>query len=278
MSALDDARLADVIEAEAWAALFAVMPPPMRAHAGARVERVRGAALLVAPGIPTPYFNRAIGLGLEGDVTEDDVAAIADAFARAGSKASNIHLAPYARSRSGGVDEVRGWLRARGYAPMSARPRWAKFLRGAEAPPAFACSLEVRKATPADAEPLAKALVAAHDMPPPMAAWTAAMVGAPHVTMFALTDAGAIVGGGLLYARGEHAWLGLGGTLASHRGRGGQKAIMAKRIAHAAELGATSIATETGEPVGDEPNPSFENMRKAGFRIVAARENWVRAS
>ena len=60
----------------------------------------------------------------------------------------------------------------------------------------------------------------------------------------------------------------------SHRRRGGQGALMARRIADALAAGCRHITTETGEPVGDEPNPSLDNMFRCGFVTVASRLNF----
>jgi hypothetical protein len=49
---------------------------------------------------------------------------------------------------------------------------------------------------------------------------------------------------------------------------------MAARIRPAIEAGCTAIVTETGEPVGDEPNPSLANMLRCGFVRVASRLNY----
>ena len=39
--------------------------------------------------------------------------------------------------------------------------------------------------------------------------------------------------------------------------------------------GARHLVTETGEPMGDEPNPSLANMNRCGFVTVASRLNFV---
>jgi hypothetical protein len=49
---------------------------------------------------------------------------------------------------------------------------------------------------------------------------------------------------------------------------------MTLRIADAIAAGGKYIVTETGEPVGDEPNPSLSNMQRCGFRQIASRLNF----
>ncbi|HET9931636.1 MAG TPA: GNAT family N-acetyltransferase [Polyangiaceae bacterium] len=268
----DFGRIADQIEADAWTALFDAMPSPMKSALGARVERIGGVTVLLAPGIPLSYFNRAIGLGMSSEVQEEDVGSLAELFEHAGCPASNIHLAPYARAHG----DIRGWLAAAGYALLPTRPTWGKFLRGPEACPVIQTELEVEPAEARDAAAVAAVLCDAHGMPPSIAPWTAALVASPRLRTYRVLDGDAVVGGALLYSSGNRAWLGLGGVLPSHRRRGAQKALMRRRIVDAARLGAEHLATETGEPLGEERNPSFSNMLAMGFRKVMSRENWTR--
>jgi len=262
---------ADEIEAMAWGALFDAMPAPMRAHTGARVEYVHDATLLLTPGIPIAFFNRAMGLGSREPVTAAAIGSVVDAFKTAGVKSFMVH--------SDHTTQCKGVLSrmfdSAGLVPFAARPAWSKFLRDGQPAPNAETSLSLREATSEDASALASALVAAHDLPKEMEAWIRAMVGHPHLRCYALADGPHIVGGGVLFVKDTCAWLGLGGTLVSHRRRGGQKAVMARRIADAIALGARDIATETGEPRGEEPNPSWSNMHKSGFQIVSSRKNWV---
>ena len=263
--------VADAIEAEAWEDLYAAMPEPMRSELGLEARRVGDARVLLAPKIPSAMFNRAIGFGAEQTPTEKDLDALIDVFARAGAPFF-IHVHDRTRDRS----RVEQWLSARGLVLFS-RPCWQKFLRRATPPPEVATSLVVREIGRAEAEPLARILVDAHKMPPPMLPWLAALVGRERWRSYGVFDGAAIVGGGMTYLRGDRAWLGMGGTAASHRGRGAQKAVMARRVADAIAAGATIIATETGEPVGDESNPSYRNMLWCGFERAGLRANWTRA-
>jgi len=60
--------------------------------------------------------------------------------------------------------------------------------------------------------------------------------------------------------------------LEPHRRRGGQRALMARRVKDATRTGVRWIGTETGEPT-DEVNPSLLNMQHCGFECVALRRN-----
>jgi hypothetical protein len=117
-------------------------------------------------------------------------------------------------------------------------------------------------------------LVAAYEMPAIFQPLFEALVGRPRWHAIAGFDGNQIACGGFLYRGRDFAWLGVGGTLAGFRGRGGQGAVMEMRIRLAQEHGIRDIVTETGEPIGDERNPSLGNMRRFGFEHVCSRLNY----
>jgi hypothetical protein len=51
--------------------------------------------------------------------------------------------------------------------------------------------------------------------------------------------------------------------------------MLAARINAAAAEGCTVLATETGESVAGEANPSLNNIRRAGFVQVCSRLNYA---
>jgi hypothetical protein len=107
----------------------------------------------------------------------------------------------------------------------------------------------------------------------------------PHAAAAIADDAEALAFAGLYAAAPQplQTRLGLridqvadaGAVRTSHRRRGGQGALMARRIADAVAAGARYLVTETGEPMADEPNPSLANMKRCGFVTVASRLNFV---
>jgi len=71
------------------------------------------------------------------------------------------------------------------------------------------------------------------------------------------------------------AWLDWAATLPEYRRRRSRQLIMAQRIADARRLGCRSLATCTGEALPGEPQYSYRNIMRAGFRKSHTRENWV---
>lgn len=262
-------RTLDAIEADAYADMLAAAPPPVAAGMGLAVRRVAGATLLLASRAPVSLFNRVIGLGNDAPATEADLDTVLAVYRDAGAMSPWVHVGPASEPLA-----LRGWLGARGFAPP-ARKSWAKVVRGTEAPPEFATDLTTRELDGGHASALASVLAAAHGMPPPIVPWVAAMVGRPGWRAYGAFDGDTLAGGGFLWTSGERAWLGMAGTLEAHRRRGGQKAVMVARIRDAIAMGCTVITTETGEPVGDELNPSLTNMLRCGFRLAASRDNYA---
>lgn len=261
------AALADDIEARAFEDLFAAAPAPLAARLGLGVERHRGATLLLARGFPTSMFNRVIGAGVHEPACEVDVDHWIERFAAAGGRPWWVHVSPFADP-----PELSGWLERRGFA-APARRSWAKVWRDASPPPSIATDLRIAPMTAAALPGAARCIAEAFGMPPFMAEWIAALHGRPGWRLYSVDDGERPVGGGALYVERRMAWLGIAGVQASHRRRGAQGALMARRIADAAAAGCEHVISETGEPIDGEPNPSLANMWRNGFRRVASRLN-----
>jgi GNAT superfamily N-acetyltransferase len=266
--AVRESWLVDEAEAAAFRDMCRAAPAGFRQTTGLHSVDVCGASLLLAPGIPTPMFNRAIGLGVFRPSSEADLDEVIGRFRAAGSRAFWIHVNPAARPTA-----IGSWLLDRDF-KLAGRRAWAKMLFDEPTAPAASTSLEVREIDAADAGGLADVLVSAFAMPQSFAPWFAALVGRPGWDAVAGFAGDRVVCGGFLYRERDFAWLGIGGTLPEFRGRGGHRAVLAHRVQIALDSGVRSIVTETGEPLGDESNPSLANITRCGFRRVCSRLNY----
>lgn len=263
------AALADEAEALAFADLYAAVPASLRARLGVRVELVAGATALLVPGVPSPMFNRVLGLGLRQPADVADVHALIDIYRTARSPHWWLHWNPYAAPAG-----MLSRFAEIGFT-QPARRSWAKVLRDSAPAPRIVTDLSIAPAAHAQAARAVEVIVQAFEMPAFMGEWLLGLHGRPQWRLYAATDGADVVGGAFLFTSGEVGWLGMGSVQASHRRRGGQGALMARRIADAIEVGARYLVTETGEPVADEPNPSLANMKRCGFRTVASRLNFA---
>ncbi|MEQ1440776.1 GNAT family N-acetyltransferase [Fontimonas sp. SYSU GA230001] len=256
---------ADTIEAAACADLYAAGADVP----GTSAQTIGGATVLIAPSIPVSHFNRVIGLGVDQAATEADLDAIEAAFRASGVNSWWVHRSPLAQPAA-----LEEWLRQRRYA-LPPRRAWAKLVRDPVPAAPAPTALAVRAATPADAQAIGVIACSAYDMPAALAPWFASLAGRSGWQLFVACDGPAPVATGALFVRDGIGWLGIGATLADCRGRGAQSALLAARIDAARAAGCRLIVTETGEPVGDEANPSLANIRRAGFVQVCSRLNYA---
>ena len=255
------ARLVELGEAEAYADMFKAAPREL----DMRVERIGGAVALVARGVPVVLFNRVIGLGILEPVTPDALTDIHGLYQ--GLPAYAVQIGPESRPVS-----LSGWLESRDILP---RDNWAKVYRPATNEIDVPTDLRVEKLSIEHFRAFAQVATAAFGMPPAIAPWLEAIAERPNWHTYGAFDGDGLVATGTMFTRGHTAWLGIGGTLPTHRKRGAQGAIMARRIRDAAALGCNWVITETDEDTPERPNPSFHNMTRTGFRLAYQRRNFV---
>jgi hypothetical protein len=261
------AAMADRAETLAFADFFEAAPETVKTQLGLRVEHVADATLLIAPGTPITLFNRALGLGLQREADTRHVDAIVERYARAGSADWRLLWSPQANPA-----DMPSKLAAQGDS-FPAVSSWAKMWRGPITPSPVASPLTVARASQDQAHAVARVFVEAFGMPSYMGGWFLRLHGRHGWTVYAVKDGEEVVGGGCLFLAGAIAWLGMGAVAASHRRRGGQAALIARRIGDAIASGARHLFTETGEPAAGEASPSLNNMKRCGFTKVVSRVN-----
>ncbi|MFO1320914.1 MAG: GNAT family N-acetyltransferase [Burkholderiales bacterium] len=265
----DDVRAADVMEAAAYTDLYAAAPAALSAQLGFRAVEIDGAVALLAPRIPDAFFNRVIGLGRTSTPDAAAIGKIIALYRDAGARSWWIHVSPYA-----GTESLERDLLGQGFT-RPARRSWAKVIRGPDPAPDVETSLDVREAAPAELGGMASAICEAYGMPAMFAPWFEAAGRRPAWRAFVARADDRIVGGGLLFLKDGSAWFGADGVLPAYRGRHAHRALIVRRIEAALAAGCRSLFTETGEPIGDEANPSLANMMRCGFRKVCSRMNYA---
>ncbi len=215
------------------------------------------------------FFNRAVGIGTDRPVTEDDIEAASRFFLDHGRTQSMIQLPPATLTL-----EVEGWLAARGYRPSR---RWVKLWHDLADLPTPSTTLRIERIDRSRAADYGRIGVEAFELPPVLEASMASTIGRPGWTHYLGFDGETPVSIAALFVTEGAAWLGYGATLEAARGRGGQSAMFATRLADARAQGCRWAITETGEETDEEPvNHSYRNMLRSGFRLAYARRNWVR--
>ena len=150
-----------------------------------------------------------------------------------------------------------------------------KFSRGCDDLPASQTELDIRVVDAMHGRAFGRVVGEAFGLPETVRPWIAALAGRPGWIIVLAFDGDEPVAAGATYIRGEYAWLGFGGTLAAHRRRGAQNALLARRLQEAAARGARVAVTETGERRPDLPDKSYRNILRAGFKECYLRQNYL---
>ncbi|MBS1912502.1 MAG: hypothetical protein JST22_10995 [Bacteroidetes bacterium] len=261
------APLVERIEQEAWEEIYRATAPAVRDALGMSTERIGSCTLLLAARVPAVMFNRAFPFGMSDAVDGSTAAKLVERFRSAGITTFAVQPGP-----EGLPEPVAAALRAHG---MELRDNWVKMARDAATPQPVQCDLRIEQIHHQRSLEFGLTVCAAYGMPEALAPLPAGVVGCPGWRHYMAFDGATPVATGALYVRDGIGWLGIGGTLPTHRRRGAQNALMARRITDAIESGCRWVTTETGEETTTRPNPSYRNMVRMGFELVHARPNFI---
>jgi len=262
LSAIDLACLVESTEASAYADLMQAAPSDF----GVDVDSSEDGVLLSAPCVDALLFNRMVGLGLRRPATRDAVHKAVERLHATGVRNFGIQLSPTATPA-----DTADWIGAAG---LERRDNWTKVYRPATPEPTVPTELRLERAAANLADRFAAVACMGFAMPPALAPWFAASVGRPgwyHYLAWADDEPVAVAA---MFVRDHVGWLGVAATLPAHRRRGAQGALMVRRIHDGLALGCRWFVTETGQDRPDKPNPSFHNMRRAGFVVAYDRPNF----
>lgn len=260
---------AELPEAEVMYALESGAPATVKEELGIGTHRLAGGVVLAMRNDPAGgYWNKALGFGVSEPFTHDVARTVIDTWREHGSAVGTLQVAP--ASLPPDWSEVASRL---GLAPGSA---WVKLLRDTSTVPAASTDLRVGPVTPDSAKEWADVFCTGFGMPVgPLSAMLAAVVGRAGFHPLAAWDGERIVAGAMLFVTGDRAAFCGAATLEEARRRGAQSRFFVERVELARRAGCRVIAAETWAEGEGQHNPSLHNMRRAGFRDVYLRQNWV---
>lgn len=257
----------ELAEANAWHDVFAAAPRDLAERIGLRTERLGSAALVATPGVPHPWFNRVIGLGVDEPATEEIVDRALSIYDKAGVQSFWLAVSPNALPA-----DLPQWLGARGLHPLG---NWVKVYRGRDQMGAVSTELAVVEATtPALAAGFSSVVRKSFGLPSLIAPLFEALVGRAGWRVYLALENGVPVAAGAGLVQGEVAWLGIDATLPSRRRQGGQGAIMRERVRACIGAGCTWMVGEVEESLPERPNPSHHNTVRTGFHVAYLRPNY----
>jgi hypothetical protein len=267
MKLLEIARIAEPIELRMNEAFWEVLPPSLAKKRQMKRYNVGGAQVSFTPRSTSLQRNRVIGLGVRERATEDMIDEIMGLFRAARVTRFSIHLSPCPQSEA-----IERWLQKRGF---MLHHRYANLFRNTAPPESIATDLTVKRIGRNYAAPFVEIFSQIFARPDDHRPWLVATLGHPGFSHFLAFDGDRPIATGLLYSKGNSAWMGWGATLTQYRRRGAHAALIAARVKHAAELGAKWVVCATLEPVPKRPSGSYRNLIKQGFEVGYLRPIWV---
>lgn len=259
----------EAIERAEIEALHAAANGEIRSELGLACEAIGTALVSIAAKVPASgiVVNRTIGLGVEDVARPETVDAIIERYRAAGVQRYFIHVHPESRPPA-----LRQWLLDRA---LEKARGWMKFTRGREAPPRVDSPVTVCRAGPEHMPAFGRIAAAAFDLGDASANWLACLDRAEGWRAYVSVADGEVVGTGGLFVRDGTGWLDFGSTAPQHRGKGSQSALLRHRIIDALDLGCRLVVTATGEAVEGDPQHSYSNIQRMGFREAYIRENYA---
>lgn len=251
----------ETAEAE-WMYLYGKVAP---AALGATVARLREGVALHMRFDPIDYWSQA--LGFTEPVTADLLDEILGHYRREGARTATLHFSP----------DLLPPDFSQLAAERSIRETGAKVKLGGEAADVKTAPTDFRIAPVAedDAAEFGEVVVTGFGAPgTPLSEMIAASVGAPNCYPFAAWDGDTMVAGGNMLVHGDVGALHSGSTLPAYRGRGAQSALISARAEMARKAGCRWVVAETGVSTPEQPNSSYNNMRRAGLDELYRRPVW----
>ncbi|NNU80719.1 GNAT family N-acetyltransferase [Halovulum dunhuangense] len=262
---LPEADASATLERAALRSLHDVAGPDLRAALGLAWVEEGGIAASIAAGLPASAIvvNRAAGIA-----TGADMGRAAGLYRRAGVPRFFLHEAPGARSlvpSGAGLERVRGWqkfeLALEGWSP------------GPD--PAADGGPEIRRIGVNEGEAFARIACDAFDLGDAARPWLARLPQARGWQVYLALRDGQPLGCGALFIQGRACWTDWGATRPDARGQGVQRRCLAHRLMAARAAGCLIAHSCTGEAVPGDPQHSWNNLVRMGFRPTTLRPNYA---
>lgn len=258
---------AEMIERAALQDLHDAADAKIRADLGFQTLEIGGALVSIAANDTSIVLNRVVGLGQSGPIETQHITAISAAYQDTGIARYFLHL--YETDHTAALDEALlrvGLEQARG---------WMKFLRPLDPAPERRTDLTIREIGPEHGLDMGRIVAYGFDLSDAAIPALAQLPGRANWRVFMCFDGDTPAGCGSMFVKDGVAWLDWGATDPKFRRRGAQSALLAERIAAALDMGCDTLVTATGEAVEGDPQHSYHNIERAGFKPFKLRENFA---
>lgn len=260
-----DVARCEATEAAAWQSAWEATPDAVVEALAMSKDETESLTIFRALKAPSWFFNRIL-VRVGNPVPRAALDSELDRYVAAGVQ-HGVCVPPKSAPA-----ELPQWLLERGLAQTSTL---ARMIRSTEGLPSTGAEAEIRQVGREEAAAFADTAVRGFGMPPICGEWFGRLASQDGWRTYVAFADGKPVGTGALFLDKGVGWLGFGCTLPGYRKRGLHRAMLARRMTDAADLGCRHLQTETNLAVADEPTPSLDNMRGLGFEMAYARPNYV---
>jgi len=255
------------IEREEQSALCNSATDSVKQKLGLRLVDVGGIVCSVSSAEKSILINRCFVTQESALSAVENILAVKQVYKDAGIEEFFMHV-PESKEETIHNLEKAGMKMSRG---------WMKFRRGLESATARNPELDIREIGPEYAEDFARIVVPCFDLNEVTIPLLAGFVHHPNIRYFLGFDDGVPVATGSLFVKNGIGHLDFGSTHRDHRGKGFQGAMLAHRINEAIAMEVKELYTATGEAVPGDPQHSYKNIMRYGFKEYYLRQNWVPA-
>jgi GNAT superfamily N-acetyltransferase len=250
-------------EADSWAEIQTCASAEFRARFDVGVDHVDGAVVITAPKTNMPALNRAWLPGRMQAVTSDSLEPVLHHARTRGLTYLLVHCPP--------------WATPDGFPIAGARPAnpMVKLYRQADRSVEASSPLEIRAIGASDGELFGDIAAQGNEAPEFMADGFNSTVGQAGWKHYLAFDGAIPIAAAAVRFHGEVAWCCFAGTIPAYRGRGAQRALLARRVADAAAHGCTWVTCESLPDRPGMPSFSLANMLATGFTPAYERPSFV---
>lgn len=153
---------------------------------------------------------------------------------------------------------------------------WVTFYRDTSPIESKGTDLDIREVTKEHTADFAYILNEVFDFPHEFDGVVSSTVGTEPWMNFMAFDGSKPAGSAGICITGDCAYLSFANVLPEYRRRGIQGELLKRRIDAARKRGVKWIFVDTGEDSEENPNPSYWNILRSGFRLMYNRHNYVR--
>lgn len=251
-------------EAEATYRMFVNAPPEAVKKTGFALLRENGVTAIRADIFPGFSLNRVLGIT---EINENFLNKIENFYQGKEGKFA-LQIPPAILS-----DVAKQFLSSKGYENANS---WVTFYRDTSPQASRGTDLEIREIGPEYAADYGWILNEVFAFPHEFDEITSCSLGKKDWITFMAFDGNKPAGSASLYISGENGYLSFGNVLPEYRNRGIQSELLTRRINAARERGVKWLFVDTGETSEENPNPSYWNILRKGFRMMYNRPNYVK--